>query len=399
MMSSSKKYQGKVQVRSAKEYKTPYFLRRPTGILGVDLALGGGFPAGGASQVFGAQSSGKTHMCFCVAGQVQKHYGNNATIALGLSEMRCDVGFMRMSGFCVAYSEQEINEYEAIRASNGLPPFTNEERADLGYQIGEVLFIGGTTGGDMLEATLQVVDDYGSACQLVIVDSLGSLLTPDQDEGSVADKHYGGSSGIITTWQTKMQPKFINDLPDGSILETTIMGINQVRALIGGPVPNMTRPAAGAKSWSHAQLVSLEFKQGEPLWMDSKHTKQSGRIVKWNVKKGKAGTHDGAKGEFNWYFFKKDGEEVHSPIFWKDVQNGSLVGGADKITDLVEVAKSMGIVEVGGAWRTVKDQDGGIIVRAQGDESLAEKLANDPDLEMMLQDGCLRASGLNIRYR
>lgn len=399
MMNASPKYRGKVQVRSAKEYKTPYFLRRPTGILGLDLALGGGFPAGGASQVFGARSSGKTHMCFCVAGQIQKNYGDEAIIALGISELRGDIGFMRMSGFCVAYSEQQIQEYENIRVSNGLPPFTKEERADLSYQIGEVIFLGGSTGGDMLESTLEVADQLGSRCQLMIVDSLGSLLTPEQDEKSVSDKHYGGSSGIITLWQTKMGPKFINDLPDGSLLETTILGINQVRAMIGGPVPNATRPAAGAKSWEHAQLVNVEFKQGEPLWKDTKHSELSGRIVKWGIKKGKAGTHDGAKGEFNWYFFKQGGEDVHDPVFWKDVANGAIVGGADKITDLVEVAKATGIIEIGGAWRTVKDQDGKIIVRAQGDEALAEKVVNDPELEAMLRDGCLRASGLSIRCR
>jgi len=399
MMNSSPRYRGKVQVRSAKEYKTPYFLRRPTGILGLDLALGGGFPAGGASQVYGARSSGKTHLCFCVAGQVQKNYGNNAIIALGISELRADIGFMRMSGFCVAYSEQQISEYENIRVSNGFLPFTEEEKADLRYQIGQVFFLGGTTGGDMLESTLEVADQLGSTCQLMIVDSLGSLLTPEQDEKSVSDKHYGGSSGIITLWQTKMQPKYINDLADGSLLQTTILGINQVRAMIGGPVAGATRAAAGAKSWEHAQLVNVEFKTGEPLWKDTKHTDQSGKIVKWGIKKGKAGCHEGAKGEVNWYFFKKEGEDVHDPIFWKDVQSGAIIGGADKVTDLVEASKATGIIEIGGAWRTIKDQDGKLITRTQGDEALAEKVANDPELESMLREGCLRASGLTIRYR
>jgi RecA/RadA recombinase len=399
MMSVSPKYRGKVQVRSAKDYKTPYFLRRPTGILELDLALGGGFPAGGASQLYGARSSGKTHISFCTAGQVQQNYGDESIIALGLSELRGDIGFMRMSGFCVAYSKQQIEEYENIRLSNGLPGFTPEERADLEYQIGEVIFLGGSTGGDMLESTLEVADQLGSRCQLMIVDSLGSLLTPAQDSGTITDQHYGGSSGIITTWQTKMGPKFINDLPDGSLLETTILGINQVRALIGGPRPGMTRPAAGAKSWEHAQLVNVEFKQGEPLWKDSKHTQQSGREVNWTIKKGKAGCHDGAKGSVNWYYFKQNEADVYDPVFWKDVQDGTIIGGADRITDLVGVAKSMGIIEIGGAWRTVKDQNGQVLLRVQGDEAVAEKLANDPELEAVLKEGCLRASGLTVRYR
>lgn len=399
MMTSSPRHRGKIQVRSAKDYKSTYFIRRPTGILALDLELNGGFPAGGCSEVYGARSSGKTHMCYCAAGQIQKNYGNEAIIALGISELRGDVGFMRMSGFCVAYSEQQIAEYEGIRLMNGFPPFTDEEKADLRYQIGEVIFLGGTTGADMLEGTLEVADNLGSRCQLMIVDSLGSLLTPEAEEKSVSDKLYGGSSGILSTWITKLQQKFNNELTDGSLLETTVIGINQVRALIGGPVAGATRPAAGAMAWKHAQLVSLEFKQGEPLWKDTKHTEQSGRVTKWSIKKGKAGCHEGAKGEFNWYFFKKDGADVHDPIFWKDVQEGLIVGGADKITDLVEAAKATGIIEVGGAWRTIKDQEGKLICRTQGDEALAEKIVNDPELEAMLRDGCLHASGLTVRYR
>lgn len=399
MMNSNPKYRGKVQVRSARDYKTPYFLRRPTGLLGLDLALGGGFPAGGASQVYGTRSSGKTHMCYCVASQIQKNYGNDAIVVVATSEGRGDVGFMRMSGFCVAYSEQQIGEYDQIRTEElGLPPFTEEERADLLTQVGEVIFLGGNTGSDLLECTLVAADDLGSDCQLMIVDSMGSLLTPEQEEKGVGEKLYGGSSGIVTSWLTKMQPKFVNDRADGSLLQTTILGINQVRALIGGPIPNANRPAAGAKSWEHAQLVNVELKQGEPIWQDSKHAEQSGRVVKWNIRKGKAGTRDGAKGEFNWYYFKQDGGEVRNPVFWRDVQNGALIGGADKITDLVDVAKSTGIIEVSGAWRTVHAQNKQVL-RTQGDEALVEKVANDPELEATLRDGCLMASGLTVRYR
>lgn len=394
MMSTSPKHRGRIQVRLAKDYRTPYDLRRPTGILDLDLALGGGFPAGGSSQVFGARSSGKTHICFCVAGQVQKNYGDNAVIMIALSEMRADVGFARMSGLCVEYSEYEIDKYEKIRRNEGKPPFTEEERADLRKHIGHVTFMTGATGGDVLETTLEALDKLGNDCQLMIVDSLGSLLTPDQEEKSVSDKHYGGSSGLLTLWQTKMQPKFVNDRPDGSMLETTVIGINQVRALIGGPIAGSTRPAAGAKSWEHAQLTNVEFKQGEVLWKDAKHTEQSGKVVKWSIKKGKAGTHDGAKGEFNWYYFPH-----HDPVFWKDVVQNGISYGADKITDLVEVSKRMGIIEVGGAWRTVKDEDGKVIVRTQGDEPFVERVVSDPELENMLRDACLRASKLTIRYK
>jgi hypothetical protein len=299
-----------------------------------------------------------------------------------------------MSGLCVEYSEREIAKYEKIRIDEGKPPFTPEEKSDLRKHVGHVMFMSGATGADVLESTLEALDKLGNDCQLMIVDSLGSLLTPDQDAKSIGDKHYGGSSGILTLWQTKMQPMFVNDRPDGSLLETTVLGINQVRAMIGSPVAGSTRPAAGSKAWEHAQLTNVEFKQGEILWKDSQHSEQSGKVVKWAIKKGKAGTHDGAKGELNWYYFPQ-----HDPVFWADVEQNGVSYGADRVTDLVEVCKKMGVIELGGSWRTVKDESGHVLIRAQGDDQLVERLIGDPELETRLKEACLRASQLTIRYR
>jgi len=393
-MNSSPAYRGKVQVRSARDYRTPYNLRRPTGVIGLDLALNGGFPAGGASQIYGPRSTGKTHLAFRVAGEVQKNYGSESVVALGMSEGRADVGFARSAGFCMAYSKAKIDELEEIRVSNGLPPFTREERDDLMLQIGEVIFLHGTTGGDMLQSTIEVLEHYRSRCQLMIIDSLGSLLTPDQDKGKVSDRQYGGSSGIITTWQTKVQPLYINDGPDGDMLETTIIGINQVRAMIGGPTPNAVRPAAGAKSWEHAQLNSIELKRGEPLWADTKHTKQAGHIVKWNVKKGKAGTHDGLKGEYDWRHILDT-----EPIFWKDVITCGKSFAIDVISDLVEAARKIGVVEVKGKWNYYRDENGEILVKGDGIDAFSNEIENSPELEERLRKDCLDKASLTVRYR
>ena len=392
-MNSSPTYRGKVTVKSARDYQTPYNLRRPTGVMGVDWALRGGFPAGGASQIYGPKGTGKTHLAFRVAGEVQKNYGSEAVVALGVSEGRADVGFARSAGFCMAYSKAKIDELDEIRASNGVPRFTKEERQDLMMQIGEVIFLHGTTGGDMLQSTIEVVDHYGSRCQLMIIDSLGSLLTPDQDKGKVSDRQYGGSSGIITTWQTKIQPKFLQDQPDGSCLETTIIGINQVRAMIGGPTPNMVRPAAGAKSWEHAQLNSLELKRGEPLWADTKHTRQAGHVVKWNLKKGKAGTHDGLKGEYDWRHILDT-----EPIFWKDVVECGKSYAIDVVSDLVETARKIGVVEVRGKWNYYRDENGDILIKGDGVDAFSNEVENNPELEERMRQDCLDASNLTVRY-
>lgn len=381
-------------MRTAKEYKTPYRLRRPTGVASIDLrALRGGWPAGGAGQIYGPKGTGKTHLAFRTAGEVQKNYGEDAIIALGVSEGRVDVGFARSAGFCVAYGSDQIEELDDIRASKDLPRFTQEELMDLQMQIGQVIFLHGSTGGDLLDSTIEVIEQFGNACQLIIVDSLGSLLTDDQDAGKVSDRHYGGSSGIITAWQTKVQPLYIKDLPDGSVLETTILGINQVRALIGGPRPNMTRPAAGAKSWEHAQLNSIELKRGEPLW-NARRTEQRGHEVKWSLKKGKAGTHDGITGNYDWRHIMDS-----DPIFWKDVQTCGKSFAIDVVSDLVETAKALGVIELKGKWHYFRNSEGEIIARGDGGIDFANRVERDPELEALLWEDCKAKANLTVRYR
>lgn len=393
-MSKSQTFQGKVQVRSARNFNTPFHLRRPTGIMSIDLALGGGFAAGGAAQVYGPKGSSKTFTAFKTAGQVQKNYGKNSIIALGMSEIRADVGFARMAGFHVAYSPEKIQEFIEIRENNGLDPFTEEELDDMESQIGEVMMIGGITGGDMLEGTIEVLREFGSACQLIIVDSLGSLLTKEQDKKGVADKHYGGSSGILTMWQVKVQPLFINDLPDGSCLETTILGINQVRALIGGPRPNMTRAAAGAKSWEHAQLANIEFRTGETLYEDSKGTIPNGKVLKWYLRKGKAGTHDGPRGEHEWY----DVPDA-DPVFMFNVNDPNSTYGVNTTGDLVTAGKKTGSIEMAGAWMTLRGFDGEEVARAQGHDKFSDIIFKDEEIRQLLFDRTLDMANLTVRYK
>jgi RecA/RadA recombinase len=389
-MAKSKRYAGHIQISVASDLNTSHMLRRRTGILGLDLALGGGFHSGGSAEIFGSESVGKTYLAFRTGGQLQEVYGNDAAIYIYSTEIKPDKGFARCAGLCVAYSENEINEYDAIRQGRGFPPFSRAERADLCKQIGEVV----VTTAENAEVGLQgVLDAVESRLfPLIIIESLGALLPKDVDEGDLDDGHYGGSSKAVTTFQNKLYKPFMMNV-NGVANSTTIIGINQARAVIGGsPRGPKTKAAAGAFAWKHGQLASVELSRGADIRdVDSEKTVM-GKEVHWKLAKGKAGTHDGKRGGFNYFHVNKS-----DPVFWKDYLE-TWLGGADIIPEAVETGKQLGVLRLGGSW-TYWEDDGQEIMRCQGIENFAEKLAQDPALVEKFRESCIKKSGLLVRYK
>jgi RecA/RadA recombinase len=392
-VNKSEKFKGIVQVGPASELCTPYYLRRPTGVMGVDLALGGGWHAGGVVQITGAESVGKTYMAYRTGGQVQRNYGDESAILIVCTEILTDKTFARKAGLHIAYSPTEIAHFNDMRVKRGQLPYTREELADLGSTTGFVEYAKGATGDKLLDSVLNALEKR--AFHLIIVEALGAMITPDQDAGDVGDRVFGGTAGMLTNFMNKAYPLFMRHAPDGSLLETTILGINQARAEMNNPTGRgpKTHAAAGAFAWKHAQLASIELNKGAPIWADAQHTKQLGREVNWNLVKGKAGTHDGKKGSYNYYHVPTD-----DPILWSNVVQNGATWGIDTVTDLVDSAKGLGIIQVSGSWLSW-EHEGAVMAKTQGSEAMADILVSDPELEQKLRDQCLVVANLPIRFR
>jgi hypothetical protein len=252
------------------------------------------------------------------------------------------------------------------------------------------------TGDRALDGAVQGIEDH--IYQLIIIESLGALLTPAQDDGDVGDRQYGGSSVPLTNFQNKIYQHFTMERPDGTLNETTIIGVNQARANMDAGTNKYapkTRRAAGAFAWRHGQLVSIELSKGEKIREEPGviNSPVLGREVKWKLTKGKVGTHDGKQGIFPYYHVPRD-----QPVFWKDYLLYGSTWGVDTITDLVNVAKGLGIVDTSGAWLTW-EVNGETIARAQGVNKFKQILVDHEDLADRLRKQCMDAEGLSVRYR
>jgi hypothetical protein len=129
----------RAQLKLASEYTLPFMTKRlPTGLLSLDVALGGGFPAGAISEVIGAFKSGKSWLYWQLIRQLQYYLGNKMKVLIAMTEMRADKTQGRAAGVAVALADEDINSLDAARVAAGVPKFTKEERQEMKHEIGEI---------------------------------------------------------------------------------------------------------------------------------------------------------------------------------------------------------------------------------------------------------------------
>lgn len=373
----NKSYEGKGAIVSGDEMSNVFLLRRPTGIADLDVAIGGGWPAGGLSQIIGKDNSGKTYLANRSISEVQKIYQEKSAIAVCMTEQKYDKAFAKWKcDVALMMSKLEIDMIEQSRFENGLAPLDQTMKQWLRFQIGhfqEAIF---QTAEQLLEAACQMVEE--NVFQIVLIDSFGALQTAAEAEaeGGLEDKQYGGASGVVTKFMHRLHAAL--NLPDryGRPNTTTVLGINQYRANLkaSGPYANPLN-IAGGYALKHGKLVDVLLEGGSKL-KQGKYPNELilGKEINWTILKGKAGCHDGGKGDYRFYY----GE--HGYGFGVDIHHNLLLCGVQQ-----------GVVQQTGAWYSF---DGQAI--CQGQDGAAAAFMNNPAMAVAVKRAIYAKIGLSI---
>lgn len=276
-------------IKKAGDSSSAYIVRRPTGIWTLDVATGGGFPAGGVSELLGGDNTGKNFMCNLLMRQNQRIHGDQSSIGVAAIEYQFDKVFARECGVEVELSDQELYNME----------IPEEDWPNYKSQVGTIHTIRGLAE-HVLDQIIEMVklDFY----DIIIVDSIGGLLVKQEEEKGMAD---GGMTGtmlprVLAEWLRKLNGAWCHE-PHGRPNLTSVIVTNQVTAKIGGFTrPGMPPPTQGKGGYAlrHGKLLSLELKKGQVIKVSNR---KIGHSIRWKVAKGKAGCADGASGEFNYY--------------------------------------------------------------------------------------------------
>ncbi len=375
--SVNKQFGGKAVLRQGKDISNVFMLRRPTGITTLDLAIGGGLPAGGLTQIIGKYSSGKSYLVNRIMAKAQETYGEDFAGSANMTEQRYDKWFAKGScGLRIAYSDEEIEILRRINIEQGRPDFTEENLTWFRDQVGYFTEVVGSTAEEILEIACQQVES--NLFQIILIDSFGALLTKAEAEAEdgLDQKHYGGAAGVVTAFMHRLHAAL--NLPDkyGRPNMTTIIGINQYRDNVGKDAQWRPMKVAGGNALAHGKLLDIHIEQGTKIKhaLGPKDFAIVGKEINWEILKGKAGCHDGGKGTYKFYF----GE--HGYGFGVDIYSDLLVAGLNAE-----------VVEQSGAWYSYNGERLG-----QGAANVATNLFNNPDLLQKIRLDIFKKAGLNF---
>lgn len=381
----NKALKGKAIVRKASDRTYQYNIRRPFGILSLDLAVGGGLPAGSICQIYGPEGVGKNYLMNCLIRECQKHYGAAAAIAYTSFEYGYDKAFGWHCGVRVALSQPELDDY--IQDLGRKP--TPDELKEVQEQIGEFFIIDvGEQGSDVpaeakLEAVLELLSS--GVFQLILIDGLGAFSGKGarlKEEGERRhldeNKKVAANAGLMTDFLSEAFTQLSMPTEDGGMNQTTMVLNNQQRANITtGMNPFLARMApktrvGGGYALGHAKAIDIHLRSTKKINVSGR---AAGKIVAWNIQKGKLGTHEGIEGEFEYLFSD----------------------GANWRADVIATAKTMKLITSRGKLIYVPDKENGI-----SKEDLEAYYDEGPEQEgriSTLIETCMKQAGLRVRYR
>ena len=211
----------------------------PTGSIGVDLALGvGGIPRGRVTEIFGAESSGKTTLAIHIIAEAQKQGGICAIID----------------------AEHAFDRYYAEQ---------------LGVDVNNLWISQPDNGEQALEIAEQLINS--GAVDVLVVDSVAALTPKAEIEGEMGDKNVGLQARLMSQAMRKLT---------GAIARTRTccIFINQTRAQIG----NMYGPAqttTGGNALKFYASVRIEIAPSSTI--KDNNEKPIGKLTKVKIVKNK----------------------------------------------------------------------------------------------------------------
>lgn len=278
----------------------------PTGIVGLDYALGvGGIAKGRIVELFGPEGSGKTSLALATCASAQR-----------------DGGYV---GFVDAEHALSREQMESLGVD---PAMAAISQPDHGQQA--------------LELAIEMAES--GAFSVVVIDSAPALVPKEEVEGTMEDERVGKQASVITKGLRRLGPA-------ANRTGTVVFFINQLRENIGGYGATEITPGGRAlKFWSSIRMDIRAWK--------SEHIKQGDQVVgqtcRVNIVKNKTAPPY-RKSKYQLYFGKgirygsslletclEHGVITKSASYFYDGRTGETLGqGEQRVADRLDAEPAL----------------------------------------------------------
>lgn len=372
----------------ASDVPNTYELRRPSGIMQLDIDTGGGLPAGGLSYISGPDNSGKSFLIMLYMLMHQKLYGAQSALAYACVEGGFDFKRAIKLGLKVPVPDEVIEQWDTERTQRGFPKYSKEDWASFKEEVGEFVIIGGNTGEEILQTTLNAI--RSKLFGIVAVDSV-SIMLPEADADKDLDdaNKRAANASLITSFITKYTPNTsgLDGLNYTTLIFSSQVRSNQERANAHPAIQKYIKQWAttGAYAAKHGKLIDICIWSGEKILKTiNKEKTIVGKETKYEIMKGKAGAHDNVTGAF--------------PFYYESV----LPAGVDRFDSVITTGLRLGVIrEHNGKIDVLKPETGqpSEICNIPGFSNFRRMMEVDFDFELAVRREVLAAKGIMCLYR
>lgn len=303
-------------------------------------SLYGGIPRGRVIEFFGEENGGKTTTALDVVSNAQKYFKEQ--YQQELNELKSKDRLTKTEEQRLTYL-QNRGRGQAIVWVDCENTFDEDWAKTLSVDVDSLYFM-----QPLSQSAEQIFDAIESMVLtgevgLVVLDSLGAMLSQQEWEKSMEEKTYCGIAGPLTRFSKKIEYACAK-------YDCTFIGINQMREDIS-PSSFKLYKTPGGKTWKHVCSLRLMFSKG--TYFDSNY-------------KDLSRTSDGADG--NYVNLRIEKTKVCKP----DRKNGSYTlnysTGVDAYVDLVEIALKYNLIVQTGAWYSIMQdfENGEVLMDADG---------------------------------
>ena len=315
--------------------------------------LYGGIPRGRLTEFAGEESGGKTSSCLDIVGNAQK---------LFLQEYKDAVATLESIEKPTKAQILELTELKELGPKRCLyvdaeNTFDEDWAEKLGVDVSALDFMSpqSQAAEEIFEMLINLIGtgEFG----LVVIDSLGVMLSKQAYDKTIEEKTYGGIAMALTNFSKRAEMLCAKT-------NCALIGVNQLRDKMDSMYGGTT--TIGGKAWKHNCSVRLSFRKGDHF--DEKFAK----VAK--------STYENPYGHYVQICVEKT--KICKPNRKLGFYTLVYDTGISAMMDYISIAIDNDWIKQGGAWFTFIDpstgevlcDDEGSAVKVQGQKNLPEFL-------------------------